>query len=98
MVECPAGKLAGLFMRFAIRDLLWATVVVAIGSLLLVQRLQFVGEIESLKRALEPFARSVGVSELRPPPGKRRAIVDFPPHGKGTTRIRYEAIPGESDE
>jgi type II secretory pathway component GspD/PulD (secretin) len=29
MVECPAGKLAGLFMRFTIRDLMWLTVVVA---------------------------------------------------------------------
>ena len=28
MVECPAGKLAGFFMRFTIRDLLWLTVVV----------------------------------------------------------------------
>src|SRR6266436_2810642 len=29
MVECPAGKLAGFFMRFTIRDLMWLTVVVA---------------------------------------------------------------------
>ena len=29
MVECPAGQLAGCFMRFTIRDLLWLTVVVA---------------------------------------------------------------------
>jgi hypothetical protein len=29
MVECPAGKLAGFFMRFTIRDLLWLTLVVA---------------------------------------------------------------------
>jgi hypothetical protein len=29
MVECPAGKLAGFFMRFTIRDLLWLMVVVA---------------------------------------------------------------------
>jgi hypothetical protein len=29
MVECPAGKLAGCFMRFTIRDLMWLTVVVA---------------------------------------------------------------------
>ena len=31
MVECPAGKLAGFFMRFTIRDLLWLTVVVAVA-------------------------------------------------------------------
>jgi hypothetical protein len=31
MVECPAGKLAGFFMRFTIRDLLWLTIVVAMG-------------------------------------------------------------------
>jgi hypothetical protein len=31
MVQCPAGKLAGFFMRFTIRDLLWATVVVALA-------------------------------------------------------------------
>jgi hypothetical protein len=31
MVECPAGKLAGVFMRFTIRDVLWLTVVVAMG-------------------------------------------------------------------
>jgi hypothetical protein len=30
MVQCPAGKLAGFFMRFTIRDLLWLTVVVGI--------------------------------------------------------------------
>jgi hypothetical protein len=29
MIECPAGKLAGFFMRFTIRDLLWLTLVVA---------------------------------------------------------------------
>ena len=29
MIECPAGKLAGFFMRFTIRDLLWLTVAVA---------------------------------------------------------------------
>ena len=29
MVECLAGKLAGFFMRFTIRDLLWLTVAVA---------------------------------------------------------------------
>jgi hypothetical protein len=31
MVEFPAAKLAGFFMRFTIRDLLWLTVVVAMG-------------------------------------------------------------------
>jgi hypothetical protein len=31
MVECPAGKLAGVFMRFTIRDLMWLTVVAAFG-------------------------------------------------------------------
>jgi hypothetical protein len=31
MVQCPAGKLAGFFMRFTIRDVLWATVVVALA-------------------------------------------------------------------
>jgi hypothetical protein len=31
MVKCPTGKLAGLFMRFTIRDLLWLIVVVAMG-------------------------------------------------------------------
>ena len=30
MVQCPAGKLAGFFMRFTIRDLLWAMVVVGL--------------------------------------------------------------------
>jgi hypothetical protein len=30
MVQCPAGKLAGFFMRFTIRDLLWATALVAV--------------------------------------------------------------------
>src|SRR5688572_29529113 len=32
MVECPAGKLAGSFMRFTIRDLLWLMAVVALGA------------------------------------------------------------------
>ena len=32
VVECPAGKLAGLFMRFTIRDALWLTVVVGLGA------------------------------------------------------------------
>jgi len=31
MVQCPAGKLAGQFMRFTIRDVIWLTVVVALG-------------------------------------------------------------------
>jgi hypothetical protein len=30
MVECPAGKLVGFFMRFTIRDLIWLTVVAAV--------------------------------------------------------------------
>src|SRR5256885_5898280 len=29
IVECPAGQLAGFFMRFTIRDLLWLTAAVA---------------------------------------------------------------------
>jgi len=32
MVECPTGNTGGLFMRFTIRDLLWITVVVAMGA------------------------------------------------------------------
>jgi hypothetical protein len=31
MLECPAGKLVGFFMRFTIRDLLWLIVVAAMG-------------------------------------------------------------------
>jgi hypothetical protein len=31
MVECPARKTAGSFMRFTIRDLLWLMVVVAVA-------------------------------------------------------------------
>lgn len=31
MVECLAGKLAGFFMRFTIRDLLWLMAVVGLG-------------------------------------------------------------------
>ena len=30
MVQCPAGKLTGVFMRFSIRDVLWLTVVAAL--------------------------------------------------------------------
>ena len=30
MVQCPAGKLAGFFMRFTMRDLLWLLLVIAI--------------------------------------------------------------------
>ena len=31
MVECPAGKLAGFFMRFTIRDVLWLMVVIGMA-------------------------------------------------------------------
>src|SRR4051794_12386813 len=33
MVECPAGKLAGVFMRFTIRDLFWLVLLAAVLSL-----------------------------------------------------------------
>ena len=32
MVECPAEKLAGFFMRFTIRDVLWLMVVMGLAS------------------------------------------------------------------
>lgn len=32
MVECPLGKLAGFFMRFTIREILWLTAIVAFGA------------------------------------------------------------------
>jgi hypothetical protein len=72
--------------RFTIRDVLWLTVVLAMGTLLLVQRQQFLAEIENVNDLHKP-----GVN-VWPPPGMRRAIVEFPPHGKGTIRIRYEPI------
>jgi hypothetical protein len=37
MVECPARKLAGFFMRFTIRDLLWLMAMAGIGVLLLLE-------------------------------------------------------------
>jgi hypothetical protein len=32
MVECPAGELAGFFMRFTIRDWLWLAALLAIAG------------------------------------------------------------------
>ncbi len=38
MVECPAGNLAGFFMRFTIRDLVLLTAIVAMGAGWIVDR------------------------------------------------------------
>jgi hypothetical protein len=38
MVECPAGKLAGFFMRFTIRDMVLVTAIVALVAALLIER------------------------------------------------------------
>jgi hypothetical protein len=38
MVEYPAGKLAGFFMRFTIRDVVLVTVIVALATALLIER------------------------------------------------------------
>ncbi len=52
MVECPAGKLAGFFMRFTIRDLLWLTVVVAFSAGWLAQRDETIKERELAAKRL----------------------------------------------
>ena len=38
MVQCPAGKLAGIFMRFTIRDVVLVTAIVALVAALLIER------------------------------------------------------------
>ena len=38
MVQCPAGKLAGFFMRFTIRDVVLVTAIVALVAVLLLER------------------------------------------------------------
>src|SRR5687767_11114703 len=59
MVQCPAGQLAGYFMRFSIRDLLGLMVVAALAVLLWVSR-------TSELRTKDEMAKLQGdLSELR---------------------------------
>ena len=59
VVQCPAGKLAGFFMRFMIRDVLWLTVVVALGlgwwqtaGILQESRREHLKDVQDYKREL----------------------------------------------
>jgi hypothetical protein len=64
MVECPAGELAGFFMRFMKRDLLWLVVVVAVAVAWCIDR----GKLESwhisrfnqLSREVTTYLRTKG--------------------------------------
>jgi hypothetical protein len=62
MVQCPAGKLAGFFMRFTIRDLIWLVVVVGLAVGWWLDHQQFTpGERDAMRelrklRTLDPFA------------------------------------------
>src|SRR4051812_23888146 len=52
MVEYPARKLAGFFMRFTIRDLLWLMSLVAIGTLLIAERISIRKERAVLRQEI----------------------------------------------
>jgi hypothetical protein len=76
--------------KFTIRDLLWLTVVTAVGALLVVQHRYFAAQIEGVKMEMQQHVR---YAHIIPPPGMRRAIVEWPPGMKGNVKVRYEPIP-----
>ena len=84
--------------RFTIRDVLWLTVVAALGCLLLVQRQHYINhtarlgdQIEELKKlAQQPRSVTVGQVKHDLPPRMRRAIVEFPMDGG--VSVRFEPI------